>query len=113
MKLITAGIQMEVTADIGRNVETLRRSILQAGSLGADILLTPEGSLSGYTHVLDMTAVRSGLEEVTALARQQKVGLALGTCFIEVDGLTYNQIRFYLPEGEYLGFHSKSCAAEA
>jgi predicted amidohydrolase len=40
-------------------------------------------------------------------ARQARVGLALGTCFIEPDDLCYNQVRFYTPCGDYLGFHSK------
>jgi predicted amidohydrolase len=52
--------------------------------------------------------VRTALDEVTAYAREKKVGLALGTCFQEDDGRCYNQVRFYSPEGEYLGFGSKT-----
>lgn len=50
------------------------------------------------------------LDRVVAAARKGKVGLALGTCFKERQGQNehcYNQIRFYSPEGEYLGAHSK------
>ena len=48
------------------------------------------------------------LEDVTAQARAKDIGLALGTCFLEQDGLCYNQLRFYRPDGKYLGFHSKT-----
>ncbi len=102
-----AGYQMQVTENISQNLESLRRAVREAGRARAEILLTPEGSLSGYTHLFDQEAARQGLQEITSLAAQQQVGLALGTCFVEADGLTYNQVRFYTPAGEYLGFHSK------
>lgn len=113
MPLRLSGFQMAVTEDISRNTAVLCRAIQEASAAHADILLTPEGSLSGYTPHFDASAVRAALEEVSRLARQLKVGLALGTCFKEVDGLVYNQVRFYTPEGSagslprYLGFHSK------
>jgi predicted amidohydrolase len=73
------------------------------------VLLTPEGSLSGYTHEFDREAVEGALEEVTAAARAAGVGLALGTCFVEPgDGRCYNQLRFYSKGGDYLGFHAKT-----
>lgn len=107
MNLRVAGIQMDVSEDVGRNADTIRRAIRQASSVGADILLTPEGSLSGYTHDFDVATVENELASVTALAREQRVGLALGTCFKEPDGLIHNQLRFYAADGTYLGFHSK------
>lgn len=107
MKLRVAGIQMEVTDDIEHNSATICRAIQQAASVDADILLTPEGSLSGYTPHFDAALVSTELSRVITLARQQQVGLALGTCFKESDGLTYNQLRFYAKDGQYLGFHSK------
>jgi len=55
-----------------------------------------------------MRAVKSALSAVTAEARKAGLGLALGTCFVEPgDRRCYNQIRFYSPDGRYLGFHSK------
>jgi predicted amidohydrolase len=107
MKLCVAAIQMEVSGDIERNAATIRRAIQQAVSVGADILLTPEGSLSGYTPNFDVVVLATELSGVTALAHEQHVGLALGTCFKESDGLIYNQLRFYAADGNYLGFHSK------
>ena len=75
----------------------------------ADILLTSEGSLSGYTPKFDASAVEVVLRRVTEKAREAEVALALGTCFIEAeDEKCYNEIRFYEADGEYLGFHSKT-----
>ncbi len=109
MRLRVAGAQLPVTKDVGANTAAILRAIQWALAAEAELLLTPEGSLSGYTHLFDAQAVREALEQVTAAARAAHVGLALGTCFVEPeDGRCYNQIRFYTPEGEYLGFHSKT-----
>ena len=109
MHIRVAGAQLPVTRDIEANVAQITRAIDYAAGEKADVLLTPEGSLSGYTHEFDAVAVREALAEVTAKARAAKVGLALGTCFVEPDdGQCYNQVRFYTPEGDYLGFHSKT-----
>lgn len=107
MELRVALAQLPVIRELASNVEALRRAIEFAFQQRADILLTPEGSLSGYTHQFDPAAVQWALREITALARENQVGLALGTCFVEPDGKCYNQLRFYLPDGTYLGFHSK------
>ncbi len=107
MKIRVAGAQMRVSRDVQQNVAALCEAIQTASSADADILLTPEGSLSGYTHDFDPHAVADGLRQVTLVAREQGVGLALGTCFVESNGKCYNQLRFYRPDGAYLGFHSK------
>lgn len=109
MSLRVAGIQMPVTLDIAANRRYIEDAIRWASSESADILLTPEGSLSGYTHEFDVAAAREALTQVTAAAARARVGLALGVCFVEAsDGKTYNQLRFYTAAGRYLGFHSKT-----
>jgi predicted amidohydrolase len=103
-----AGAQIPVTKDIAANEREILRAIEFARAEKADILLTPEGSLSGYHHVFDQKAVNAALERVRAAARSAKLGLALGTCFIEPDdGKCYNELRFYGKDGGYMGFHSK------
>ena len=106
-QLRVAGYQMAVGQDVRQNTAAICGAIRQAAASGVEILLTPEGSLSGYTPYFDQHNVVAGLNEVTGLARQMGIGLALGTCFTETDGLTYNQVRFYTADGGYLGFHSK------
>jgi len=109
MEIRVSGAQIPVTKDIRSNVRAIERAIDYAISEDADILLTPEGSLSGYTHQFDSQAAYEALDYVTQKARKANLGLALGTCFIEPeDQKCYNQIRFYKPNGEYLGFHSKT-----
>jgi predicted amidohydrolase len=108
MQLRVAGAQLQVTTDVRTNVEAICRAIAWSEAQGADILLTPEGSLSGYTPTFDASEVNEGLAEVTEVARRAHLGLALATCFVEPDdGACYNQIRFYEPDGSHLGFHSK------
>lgn len=107
-KLTVATAQLPVGEDIDENVAAISRAIDIAVAKGADILLTPEGSLSGYTHKFDQKAVEKGLAIVLDKAQKGDLALALGTCFVEPeDDKCYNQIRFYNKQGEFLGFHSK------
>jgi len=108
MDLRVAGYQMPVGLEIETNAHKICGAIDFASDHGAEILLTPEGSLSGYTPKFDGRALEEALGVVTARARDRSVGLALGTCFIEQDGKCYNQVRIYQPDGSYLGFHSKT-----
>ncbi len=108
MHIRVAGIQMPVIRNIDSNVRHIEDGIQWASSRNADILLTPEGSLSGYTHEFDPFQVEEALKRVTKTAAASGLGLALGTCFVEDDGDTYNQLRFYTSKGRYLGFHCKT-----
>lgn len=109
MELRVAGAQIPVTDDIDTNLAAVFRAMDTAVAERADILLTPEGSLSGYTHRFDPARVAAALEEVCARARRSGMALALGTCFVEPDdGRCYNQVRFYDRDGTFRGFHSKT-----
>ena len=108
MEIRVAGAQLAVTIDIATNEAAIRRAIDFAHAEHADILLTPEGSLSGYTPQFDAKRVCAALQRVIAQARRARVGLALGTCFVAPrSGQCYNQIRFYDRNGRYLGSHCK------
>jgi predicted amidohydrolase len=108
MKIRVAGAQMCVTNNIQANQEIILRAIDFAATVKADILLTPEGSLSGYSPHFEQAVVDKALQTVTDAAHRAQVGLALGTCYVESsDGLCYDQLRFYAPDGAYLGFHTK------
>ena len=63
--LRVAGAQIPVSSDIEANVEVIMRAIDFAAAEQADILLTPEGSLSGYTPNFDAAAVEQALAKVT------------------------------------------------
>jgi predicted amidohydrolase len=105
--LKVAGVKMLVSNDINANIEAIKKAIDYALQEKADILLTPEGSLSGYNPDFNKEEAKNALEEIVHYASRAKVGLALGTCFYEDDNKCYNQIRFYDAEGNFLGFHSK------
>ncbi|MCA9101304.1 MAG: carbon-nitrogen hydrolase family protein [Planctomycetales bacterium] len=106
--LTVATAQLPVSRDVAENAATIDRAIDTAIAAEADILLTPEGSLSGYTHEFDQSAVDAALVPLLAKAKSAGLALALGTCFVEPDdGKCYNEIRFYDADGNYLGAHCK------
>ena len=105
--LRVAGAKLSVSDNIDTNITSIKKAIDFAREEGADILVTPEGSLSGYTADFDVKKTEKGLKEILGYARDANIGLALGTCFYEPDGKCYNQIRFYDKKGSFLGFHSK------
>lgn len=107
MDITVAGYQMAVTEKVSANLEKLINAVDEAAAQGAEILLTPEGSLSGYTHEFDAMVVSQALDWLAHHARSKNIGLALGTCFVEHDAKCYNQVRLYRPDGAYLGSHSK------
>ena len=108
-QLRVAVAQISVTREIDANLETIGRAIDKAIEQKADILLTPEGSLSGYTPKFDQAKVDAALKKVVDKASSAGLALALGTCYTEPDdGKCYNQIRFYDGDGKFLGFHSKT-----
>jgi predicted amidohydrolase len=104
-----AGAQIPVTRNISENYDAIRRAMRYARDAEADLLLTPEGSLSGYAPQFDAKEARDALASLTAEAKEIGLGLALGTCFVEPDdGACYNELRFYDRNGAFLGFHSKT-----
>jgi predicted amidohydrolase len=105
--LRVAGAQLPVTNDIQKNLQAITRAIEFAANAKADVLVTPEGSLSGYTSKFDPAATTQALETVVQLARQSNLALVLGTCFADPDGSRYDAQRFYDRTGAYLGFHAK------
>ena len=110
MTLRIAGLQMLVSTQVAENEERIAAGIARAAADGADLLLTPEGSLSGYYAGFDRAEVAAAAERVAAAAKATGVGLALGTCYKEIEGgeeHCYNQVRVYTREGDYLGHYAK------
>lgn len=107
--LRVATAQIPVSRDIAANSATINRALDVAIREKADILLTPEGSLSGYTPSFDQAAVDRQLEAIVKRASDAGIALALGTCYTEPDDKKcYNEIRFYNAKGKFLGFHTKT-----
>ena len=92
------------------NKEQIILGIRKAAQEGASFLVTPEGSLSGYTSNFNQGDVATALKEIRAKAVKMKIGLMLGTCYKEVrqgKEFCFNQVRVYSPEGHFMGAHSK------
>ena len=108
-KLRVASAQIPVSNNILKNSATILGALNFAIKEDADILLTPEGSLSGYRPKFDQALLDKELKRIVKRASKAGIALALGTCFIEPgDKNCYNQIRFYDSSGKFLGFHSKT-----
>lgn len=103
-----AGLQMPVTGDIAANARCILDGLAIAAKQRAQILLTPEGSLSGYTSRFDQRELAPAVEQVAARAAELGIALALGTCFWEEGGCCYNQVRVYGMDGCYQGFAAKT-----
>ena len=69
MKLTVALAQIPVTDNIGENLKTILEAIRFAAQNKADILLTPEGSLSGYSHEFDVPEMENALKVVDNAAK--------------------------------------------
>jgi predicted amidohydrolase len=107
-KIRVAGAQIPVVRNIEQNLAAISRAIDYAIVEKAEVLVTPEGSLSGYTHEFDAVAVDRALAEIIRKARAGHLALALGTCFEEPgDRQRYDEVRLYDSGGAYLGFHAK------
>jgi predicted amidohydrolase len=108
--IILSGLQMNVTNNINSNKLQILEGIRKAATDGAGFLVTPEGSLSGYTSNFNQHDLAVALKEVEKFAAGLKVGLMLGTCYKEaINGydFCYNQVRIYSPEGHFMGAYSK------
>ena len=104
-----AGAQIPVTPYTQTNVMEIRRAIDWAAENRVDYLVTPEASLSGYTKDFhnNHNRIIDALLEIEKYAANKHVGLCLGTLWDELDGIRRNQIRFYNPEGIFLGVVNK------
>lgn len=101
---------MLVTENVAENEQRIAAGIERAAGDRSHFLVTPEGALSGYYADFDRAEVASAVERVAAMAKKAGIGLALGTCYKELDAgeeLCYNQVRVYTPEGDYRGFYAK------
>lgn len=111
LKVRFGGAQIPVTTELWKNLKTIKKAIDWAAENKVDYLVTPEGSLSGYTpffvqHDGDIQNLNAALKDIEDYAREKQVGLCLGTLFMEeeLQGLLKrNEIRIYNKYGDYQG----------
>jgi predicted amidohydrolase len=88
--------QIPITFDIGQNAASIRDALSRAEP--GDIVLTPEGSVSGYPARgeeearmlgrIDAHAVGDAIDALAAAARGVRAHLVVGACLLEPAGLT-------------------------
>jgi predicted amidohydrolase len=104
------GAQMPVTPFQQTNITAIKTAIDWAADNNVDYLVTPEASLSGYAvnYCEHPELLATGLKQIQLHAASKQVGLCLGTLWLEQQDhdkspVKRNQIRFYTPQGEFLG----------
>jgi predicted amidohydrolase len=109
-KLAIYGLQMPTTINVSQNVKLIKKHIPQAKEAGADFLQTPEGSVSGYYPDFDLNEVADAVLSLADIARQNELGLFLGTCYKKKESQhikIFNQIRTYSSRGNLISEYSK------
>ena len=111
-----AGAQIPIfDTNIAFNKYEIFKALDWAKENEVDLLVTPEGSLSGYGHNWKEPKVseelQDALQEVENKQKEVGVSLSLGTCFQNYESIGYvnrNQIRHYLKTGELYGITNKT-----
>lgn len=105
--------QFPITLSVAENLTHIRR-VLDAARPG-DLVLFPEGSLSGYDTDLsfltqvDTAQVLAGLDEVQSLAEQRGICVWLGACYQD-GGAWFNAAWGFAPHGQRYVYHKVNLA---
>jgi deaminated glutathione amidase len=99
------GVQMAVSRELSENLPRVLEHIRNAASDGADIVLFPEMSLSGYHGDWDWDAVQDAVAQVENTIRASGIAAIIGTGWIGDE--QYIQLRAYGADGSLLGTHEK------
>lgn len=110
-----AGAQIPVSTNVQFNKREIFKAIDWAKENEVDHLLTPEGSLSGYTMnwIDKIDEIKEAEGEIQLHLSGGKVFLHLGTLFKQEENLgdiCRNQIRHYAPWGQIIGATNKTYA---
>lgn len=88
------GAQIPVTDDMKENIKHIKQAIDWASKNNVDILLTPEGSLSGYMNTFDElmhSDLPQLIKEITSHSTSKNICLALGTEYIK--DISYGKVK--------------------
>jgi len=101
-----SGVQMVVSRELDINLPKILAHIAAAAEDGADLVLFPEMSLTGYHGDYQDDALKRGIREVVAAAKRHRIAAVISTGWRE-DGASYIQARAYDSDGSLLGTHEK------
>jgi len=113
--LKVATCQFSVSGNIRRNGAQIRRQILQARSLRADVAHFPECALTGYAGTdfeswdgFDWDALTSETQAICAMAREKKLWIILGSSHgLSAQNLPHNCLYAIDPEGRIVDRYDK------
>ena len=105
-KVRIAGVQMIVEKELDDNLPRILNHVAEAAEDGADIVLFPEMSLSGYHGDFADADVLRGTQAVADVAKEHGIAVIVGTGWRE-GGETFIQNRVYGEDGALLGTHEK------
>lgn len=106
LTLKIVGVQMAVSRELDENLPRLLPYVERAGRQGADWILFPEMSLTGYHGEFDRDAGEAGCEEFAAACRAANVNGIVGAG-AWIEGECYIQTRAYSRQGKLIGTHEK------
>lgn len=116
-QITIAGCRLEVTHDIEKNLNEIKKFIDWAADNEVDVAGTPECALSGYMwapadHNQDqVNLLEQAIEEVRIYAKEKSVDLILGTAWYDHTGQWANQLKIII-DGEYKYHYSKAILLE-
>ena len=109
--LRVASVQMEVTADLDRNLARILRGIDEGGKAGARVVLFPETALSGFSRdtvgALDWKRLDGAMQEVAAAAKQAGVYVFYGCATPSDAKRPHNSAILVGPDGRELTRYHK------
>ena len=100
------GVQMVVSRDLDANLPRVIAAIREAAEDGADLVLFPEMSLSGYHGEWEFDHVRDAVRQVEDTIYACKIAAIIGTGWRENES-TFIQLRAYDADATLLGTHEK------
>ncbi|NLV43476.1 MAG: carbon-nitrogen hydrolase family protein [Candidatus Hydrogenedentes bacterium] len=110
--LRVASVQMEVTPDLGRNLNRIETGIREAAAAGARVVVFPETALSGFDEVtivaLDWTALNAAMVKIAALAKELDCYVIYGSATPSPHEKPYNSAIVVGPDGTEIFRYHKS-----
>ena len=107
--LKAAAFQMAISSDVAQNAAKIHDALERSAAEQAQLLVVPEGSLSGYPHGQDVDVEAAAAAEAELVAHASRAGLwlALGTTRRTLEGL-WNTALLFSPAGELVLSYDKT-----
>ena len=110
--LRVASVQLEVTPDLGRNLNRIETGIREAAAADARVVVFPETALSGFSEAaieaLDWTTLNTAMDTIAALAKELDCYVIYGSATLSPHEKPYNSAIVVGPDGKEIFRYHKS-----